>query len=100
MLWLAERVHYRPDVLKPGVVYICGDEKDIFCVSFRCPCGCERDVNIPVKPWPSPSWDLTVGADKRVTLSPSLLRKCECKSHFFVRDGVIKWCGTVPEGAL
>jgi hypothetical protein len=86
--------------MKPGVVYVCGEDDCIWCVAFVCPCGCGRAVNIPVLPGKGPRWDLTVAEDKRVTLTPSLQRTCECKSHFFLTKGEIKWCGPTPKGAL
>ena len=103
MAWLAEHVRERPDVVEPHVVYVCGEEGNIWCVVFRCPCGCEHDMHIPVGPdWPQPRWDMTIGGDKRVTLSPSLRRTSGCKSHFFMRNGEIEWCSDSPrpEGAL
>lgn len=62
-----------------------------WCVGFHCPCGCGRVVELLLVAEAKPRWDLYL--DKgRPTLSPSVWLKSGCRSHFWIRDGRIRWC--------
>jgi hypothetical protein len=43
-----------------------------------------------------PRWELTEHRDGTVSLHPSVWRKKDCRSHFFLRHGDIEWSVDVP----
>lgn len=71
-------------------------------ISFNCPCGnsdctylCLRINGAPPThgfTGRDPEWTATGTDINDVTLSPSVLRRHGCKSHFFVRNGQIEMC--------
>lgn len=67
-----------------------GDED--WCVGMRCPCGCGINLELLVIPEAKPRWDLTIDALQRPTLSPSVWVQRGCQSHFWLRQGRVKWC--------
>ncbi len=57
-----------------------------------CPCGCRETLFLNLLQDEFPNWKWRIGADGTVTLTPSVWRKIGCKSHFFLREGMIQWC--------
>ncbi len=67
------------------------DDED-WCVGMRCPCGCGQVIELLLIAEAKPRWDLKLNRAGRPSLSPSVWLKSGCKSHFWLRDGYIKWC--------
>lgn len=80
-----------PRLPKRDLVLVRDDGED-WCVGMRCPCGCERTIELLVFPEADPGWRLKIDSKKRPTLFPSVWLKDGCKSHFWVRCGKIDWC--------
>jgi hypothetical protein len=79
-----------PENLKPGILYVEGDGSKNQFASFLCPCGCKEEINLNLETEEEPCWLLEEG---NVTdLSPSVWKSNNCKSHFFIRKGKLKWC--------
>lgn len=89
--WRAVRVEDLPDSLAPFSVYLVGEGPYVWQVALMCPCGCKATLCLPVVPGSKPRWDVTEHADGVVTLSPSVRRRVGCRSHFFLRKGLIRW---------
>ena len=68
------------------------DDGQDWCVGFRCPCGCGQTIELLVIPEAKPRWDLRVNAEGRPSLSPSVWLNSGCRSHFWIRDGQVRWC--------
>ena len=92
---------YRRDDEEPGKLYVvtCSEvaEKCGPSVSFFCPCGCGKEVWLPCNTpafnrHSSPSWGLTVNPDGTVTLTPSILDRGPCQSHYFITNSRVSWC--------
>jgi hypothetical protein len=49
-----------------------------------CPCGCGLKTSIPVN---EGGWKISIDKGK-VTLSPSLLHRIGCKTHYIITNGV------------
>lgn len=79
-----------PDRLNPDCLYAVGKNGHLWHLTFVCPCGCKDVISLSLLPEDSPRWSLTQGADGP-TIHPSVWRKRGCRSHFFVRDGMIAW---------
>ncbi|WP_084004261.1 DUF6527 family protein [Cupriavidus pauculus] len=73
-------------------IVVARDDEEDWCVGFRCPCGCDRTIELLIIPEANPRWDLISDERNRVTLSPSVWLKDGCESHFFLRRGRIQWC--------
>jgi hypothetical protein len=90
--WQAVYVEDVPKDAKPNSIYLVGEGSHIWFSVFLCPCGCGDLVQLSLLPDDSPRWQVASNADGSVTLSPSVWRTKGCKSHFFVRRGLIVWC--------
>lgn len=67
--------------------------------SFRCPCGCQEVISLPMQHPHSPKWSLNTDDTGKPTLYPSVWRNKGCLSHFWLRDGRVYWCadtGNLP----
>lgn len=61
-------------------------------MNMRCPCGCSTPIRMKLAGEPQRSISRT--KDGYVDYNPSINRTAEggCKSHFFIRNGMIEWC--------
>ncbi len=85
------------DMLPPSLpardIVLLRDEGEDWSVGMRCPCGCGESIELMLLRQAKPRWDLMVDARDRPSLRPSVWRKTGCRSHFWLRDGRIAWCG-------
>jgi hypothetical protein len=83
-----ERCVNIPDPLEPGILYV----SDLYRVAIHlCPCGCGTDVVTPFwEAGPGPEWQIS-GDETTVTLSPSILVRSPCQSHYFIRENRVEW---------
>jgi hypothetical protein len=86
-----------PERLEPKKLYVEGEAGHVWAVAMVCPCGCGQALTMNMLPDAYPRWKLTVHDDQSVTMHPSVWRQVGCKSHFFLRHGMIEWC---PEGVV
>lgn len=57
-----------------------------------CPCGCRDTLHLMIAKSGQPRWDYYLGSQGELTLNPSVHRTVGCKSHFWVRNGLVEWC--------
>jgi hypothetical protein len=88
-----------PDVLDPGNVYVLGEGQYLWFVAMLCPCGCKETLQMSLLNEAKPRWSLIEHDDGTITLYPSVWRKIGCRSHFFLRHGLIQWCDGASTGA-
>ena len=81
-----------PTPLQAHTVYIIGIKGNEWLAVLECPCGCGSKIQLNLLPQERPCWKWNINRNGNVTLTPSVWRKIGCKSHFFVRDGLILWC--------
>lgn len=81
-----------PDALRPFCVYVEGEGGRVWIAAFLCPCACGQLIQLNLMPDQRPRWALTEHDDATVTLQPSVHRHVGCKSHFFLRAGLVDWC--------
>lgn len=80
-------VDYIPEDLSEGVIYI---SMQFATAVHKCCCGCGQEVVTPITP---KDWQLAFNGET-VTLHPSIGNwSFKCKSHYFIRNNEIKWCG-------
>lgn len=77
-------VEYMPALKAPGILYV--SERFKLAIHL-CPCGCGLEAVTPIG---KDDWTLTV-TEGRATMSPSLLMRTPCASHYYVKDGKIAW---------
>ena len=94
-----EHVEDFPDSLKPGALYIAGQEPHLWAAALLCPCGCGDVIHLNLLKDASPSWTLRRHRNRSVTVMPSVWRTKGCRSHFFIRNSRIEWCRFEGEGA-
>ena len=82
----------QPDVLASGECYVVGEGEHRWFAAFACPCGCGEDVVLNLLPDMRPRWRIEIHDDETVSIQPSIHRHVGCRSHFFVRRGLLRWC--------
>ena len=85
------RVEEPPEVLRSRTVYLLGEGEHIWSVAMLCPCGCGEQIQLSTLD-SRPRWSVEIEGDGSVTLSPSVWRTVGCRSHFFLRSGLVLWC--------
>lgn len=71
---------YIPEKMEPGKFYY---SKEFGVTNHLCPCGCGMQTPLPIGPG---EWSLTVDVDK-ITVTPSILHRFGCKSHYIITKG-------------
>ena len=74
-------VEFIPNEIKPNTLYY---SKEYEVSVHLCLCGCGVKVPIPIR---SGEWNLKI-EDGKPTLTPSLLQRFECKSHYIITKGI------------
>lgn len=82
-----EEINGEPLVAK---LYILGAVNDWGLV-LVCPCGCEQHIELNLLPETRPRWRIERHWDSTLTVDPSVWRTEGCRSHFWIRRGVIQW---------
>jgi len=86
-----ERVLDVPEKLAAKTVYLIGEREHLWAAAFVCPCGCGEVIQLSLLADSRPSWSMRQDADGNVTLHPSVWRVRGCRSHFFLRRGLVEW---------
>ncbi len=81
-----------PAQLLRHTVYIVREDGFDEQVALLCPCGCGRVLQMNLLPDERPCWRVRRNTDGAVTLHPSVWRKKDCRLHFWLRNGRIRWC--------
>jgi len=86
-----------PNEMDDGVLYVCGEGGHLWSVSFVCPCGCGEGVHLSLHRDGHPRWELDEHEDGTVSIWPSIWRIEGCRSHFWIRNGNVRWAGPAYE---
>ena len=96
---LTHRDYYRvvqvsdtPDKLQNKRFYLVGEDDFIWSGVMLCPCGCQETIHLNLLPDGKPKWKHHINNNKAISIHPSIWRTKGCKSHFFLKNGNIKWC--------
>lgn len=81
-----------PERLKSKHLHLANEDGEDWAVALRCPCGCGDRLELMLIPEAKPRWRLETNAKGHPSLKPSVSRKTKCKSHFWVKNGRIRWC--------
>lgn len=102
LAWVAEKLGcssgYRvtvnedaPDTVKDRMLYLIGEQGDVWLAVMKCPCGCGDVISLPMSGGARPCWHVFV-EHGNPSLSPSVHRTTRCRSHFLLKAGRIIWC--------
>lgn len=80
-----------PKKLKQRTIYLIANDGYVWQAVMLCPCGCGVELYINFIEEQKPYWDYSIDENKNISLHPSINRKVECKSHFFIREGKVLW---------
>jgi hypothetical protein len=80
-----------PVDLETNVFYLIGEPNDPWLLSFKCPCGCAKRIDLNLLIETSPVWFISINRKGRLTIRPSIRRIVGCKSHFWVIQNRIVW---------
>lgn len=86
-----------PKTLRRRTLYIVQEDGFFEQAAMICPCGCKRTLHMNLLPDERPCWRVTRHEDGTATLSPSVWRKKDCRSHFWFRRGRVQWFKVVKK---
>lgn len=72
---------YIPEEMEFGKLYY---SKDFRGSNHLCLCGCGHHCFLPIK---EGEWSIEVSS-KGVTVTPSILQRFACKSHYIIKNGI------------
>lgn len=95
--WLDQRIKVtftdrEPAKPKARRLYVASSPSGPTFGYLLCPCGCGETLHLRFLPDRRPRWDVDIGADGAVSLTPSVWRQVGCRSHFILKEGKIHWC--------
>lgn len=82
----------QPESVVHGEFLVVGNRHFQKWVYFRCPCKCGKITMLPLSKKNHPSWNLHIDWMYRPTLYPSIRELDGCISHYWIQNGLIKWC--------
>lgn len=75
-------VEFIPEILEEGKFYY---SKKYNASNHLCPCGCGDKTYLPIK---ENEWTLSIDDKKRISITPSILRRLGCQSHYIITNGI------------
>jgi hypothetical protein len=85
-----------PEIVDDEVIYIIGQRECPWLLAMKCPCGCDKLIQLNLLKDADPCWKFRISKKEKISISPSIWRTNGCKSHFFVRDSRIEWVKAKP----
>ena len=82
----------KTDELVVGELVVVGDGEKKKWACFKCPGGCGEKIMLCLSPKRSPHWVVTTDFLNRPSAFPSVWQQNDCKCHFWINKGNIKWC--------
>lgn len=80
-----------PKAIEPRTLYILTEDGAPWQAAMICPCGCGETLDLNLLPDERPCWCFAADNRGRASLDPSVWRKIGCRSHFWLRRGMIVW---------
>lgn len=71
-------------------LYIVGEGEYRWFAAMKCPCGCGDIIKLNIRNDAHPYWRI-IEYKGTVSLEPSIRRLSGCRSHFYLRRGIIRW---------
>lgn len=80
-----------PDLLKDRIIYVVGNDKYVKWAYLKCPSNCGDLIMLSLVNSVGPSWKIKQDNLGRPTIYPSIHKLDGCKSHFWLKKGIIQW---------
>jgi hypothetical protein len=81
----------KPEEVQHHKIICIGVDDNFKWACMKCPCGCDELLTLSLMRSHYPNWSLVIDKKHRPTLSPSVVNRKGCKSHFWIRKGKIIW---------
>lgn len=81
-----------PDNPNEKTLYVEGDKRlnDYWYALLICPCGCKETIMLNLMSDAKPCWNIKIEKSD-FSITPSIWRTKNCKSHFWLRNREIIW---------
>jgi len=86
-----------PDTIENKTIYIIGEDGYEWLVVFKCPCGCNDTIQLNLLLDGEKVWRIIYHHDGTISISPSVRRIVNCKSHFTISRNMVTWWGLSDE---
>lgn len=93
VVYIDEDLPTRP---KHKTLYIVLEDDLPWSVGMMCPCGCGAIIHLNLLPDERPRWKVINHDDNKVSLTPSIWRTVNCRSHFWFRENRVYWTVDQP----
>lgn len=80
-----------PAVLPEMTLVVAREGNILWTSGMICPCGCGRRLEMMLLPEVTPRWRLRTD-EEGPSLHPSVWAADGCRSHFWLRNGLVQWC--------
>lgn len=80
-----------PNEIDSFHVTIARESETDWVAGFQCPCGCGKRLQLMLLKGVKPRWDVEIDRAGRVSFYPSVWLSTGCKSHFWLRNGLVEW---------
>ena len=81
-----------PEVFQKQKIYLVGESGHTWYIGLLCPCDCGEVIQLSTLKTDNPKWSFVKHWNYTITINPSIWRISGCKSHFFIRRGIVDWC--------
>lgn len=89
--FIIENVEDVPTSISDNTIFIIQDGNEPELLAFKCPCGCNENILLNLLKDAKPQWRFRINKNDMIDINPSIWRKIGCKSHFFVKNGMVEW---------
>ena len=80
-----------PTSISDNTIFIIQDGNEPELLAFKCPCGCNENILLNLLKDAKPQWRFRINHNDMINIYPSIWRKRGCKSHFFIKNGIVEW---------
>jgi hypothetical protein len=82
-----------PESIRENMIYIVGEKDHEWLAVLKCPCGCGDTVQLNLLKDAKPFWEIIRHKNGLISISPSINRIVNCKSHFSIIKEKVWWWG-------
>ncbi len=79
--------------IENGVIYVLMSGRWAKWAYFRCPCPQHDIVRLNLSQNKGPRWFISKPIFGATSIEPSIRQNDGCRSHFWIRNGRVVWCG-------
>ena len=92
--------HPTPEEIKQGQISLVATPKIQKWACFKCPGGCSETILLSLNQNRRPRWRVSFDWLERPSIHPSVRQKNQCRCHFWIELGMVKWCKDSGHGRV